>query len=160
MSIPSDLGDIEPIATKLWNCDEIGLDDGQRFMSPIIMHQSNKYYKDLHFNIPMYRKFHHTPFGYMDRDGWLKSMTQFSNACGASPVNNQTIFFDGHDSHFYDLILIDMDHQNIQPFIPKSGNYINYHPNNNVSNAKPKSLYNETGSIPRRTLFLQTILFE
>ena len=54
MSIPSDLGDIEPIATKLWNCDEIGLDDGQRFMSPIIMHQSNKYYKDLHFNIPMY----------------------------------------------------------------------------------------------------------
>ena len=44
----------------------------------------------------------------MDRDGWLKDMTQLSNICGDSPVKNQTIFFDGHYSHFEDRELTQM----------------------------------------------------
>ena len=43
---------------------------------------------------------HHTPSGYMDRYEWLKAITQFSNVCGASPVNNHILFFNVHDSHF------------------------------------------------------------
>ena len=40
------------------------------------------------------RQVRHTPYGYTDRDGWIKATTQFSNRCGASPVNNQILFFD------------------------------------------------------------------
>ena len=78
----------------------------------------------------------------MDRDGWLKSTTQFSNVCGASPVNNQILFFDGHGSHFDDGALRQMMYKNIQPFVLKSGDSINNQPNDNGPNAKLKSLYN------------------
>ena len=70
------------------------------FIHPIVVHQSKEYIEDLHQNTPLDRTFHHTQYGHMDRDWWLKAMTQFSNIWGASPVNNQIIFFDGHDSHF------------------------------------------------------------
>ena len=79
---------------------------GKCFMSPIIVHQYKEYSKDLHFNITLDLIVHHTPYGYMDRDGWLKAMIQFSNICGASLVNNQIIFFSGHYSHFDDRALI------------------------------------------------------
>ena len=69
-------------------------------------------------------------------------MTQFSSICGASPVNNQIIFFYGHDSHFGDRALIQMKYINIQPFVPKLGNSINNQPNDNAPNSKLKSLYN------------------
>ena len=78
----------------------------------------------------------------MDRDGWLKSMTQFSNICGASPVNNQILLFDGHDSHFDDRALTQMRIKNIQPFILEAGDSINDHPNDNGPNSKLKALYN------------------
>ena len=78
----------------------------------------------------------------MDRDGWLKSMTQLSNICGASPVNNQILFFDGHDSHFGDLSLTQIQSKNIQPFILKAGDSINDQPNDNTPNLTLKSLYN------------------
>ena len=61
----------------------------------------------------------------MDRDGWLKAMVKFSNICGASPVNNQIIFFDGHDSHFGDRDLTQMQSKKIQPFVLKAGDSIN-----------------------------------
>ena len=73
-------------------------------------------------------------------------MTQLSNICGASPVNNQILFFDGYNSHFDDDALRQMMYKNIQPFVLKSGNSINDQPNDNVPNAKLKSLYNMSKS--------------
>ena len=118
---------------------------GQCFMPPIIVHQSNEYSEDPHFNISLDSAFHHTPSGYMDRYEWLKSMTKLSNVCVASPVDNKIIFFNGHDSHFEDHLY--MDNQNIQPFILKSVESINNHPNDNGPNSKLKSLYNEVNFV-------------
>ena len=69
-------------------------------------------------------------------------MTQLSNLCGASPVGKHIILFDGHDSHFYERALRQINFKNIQPFVLKSGDSINNQPNDNVTNAKLKSLYN------------------
>ena len=80
----------------------------------------------------------------MDRDGWLKAMTQLSNICGASPVNNQILFFDGHDIHFDDRALTHMQSKNIQPFILKLGDSINDQPNDNGPNSTLKALYNRS----------------
>ena len=77
-------------------------------MPPVVVHQAKEYYQDLHHNIPFDWKVHHTPSGYMDRDRWLNAMTQLFNICGASPINNNILFFDGHDSHFDDRNLIEM----------------------------------------------------
>ena len=112
-------------------------------MSPIIVHQAKDYYEDIHFNIPLDWEFHHTPPGYMDRDRWLKSITQLFNICGTSLVSNQIFFFYGHDIHFDDHTPIHMDHQNIQTFIMKLGDSVNEQPNYNGTNSKFKSLYNE-----------------
>ena len=111
-------------------------------MPPVIIHQSKEYSQDLHHNIPLNWTVHHTSSGYMDRDGWLKAMTQFSNICGASPVNNQILLFNGHHSHFDDRALAHMQNKNIQPFILKVGESINDQPNDNGSNSTLKALYN------------------
>ena len=87
----------------------------------------------------------------MDRYGWIKAMTQFSNICGNSPVNNQILFFDGNDSHFDDGALRKTMCKNIQPFVLKSGDSINYQPNDNGPNAKLKSIYN----VAKSTLMLK-----
>ena len=71
-------------------------------------------------------------------------MTQFSNICGASPVNNQIIFFDGQDSNFENSALTHMQSKNIQPFILKAGDSINDQPNNNGPNSTLKALYNRS----------------
>ena len=84
--------------------------DGKFFLSPIVVHQSTEYSEYIHFNIPLERTFHHTTYGYIDRGGWLKVMTKFSNICGASPVNNQIIFFGVKCIHFYNRSLIHMEH--------------------------------------------------
>ena len=76
----------------------------------------------------------------MDRYGWIKSMNQLSNVCGASPINNEMLFFDGHGSHFKNGALIQMMCKNIQPFVLKSGDTTNDHTNGNGPNAKLKSL--------------------
>ena len=83
----------------------------------------------------------------MNIDGWLKYMTQFSNICGASPVNNQILFFDGNDSNFDDDALKQMMRKKIRPFVLKLGNSINGHPNDNGPNNKLKSLYNVANSV-------------
>ena len=116
--------------------------DGQCFVPPVIIHQAKEYSKDLHHNITLDWKVHHTSSGYMDRDRWLKAMNQFSNICGASPVNNQILFFDGHDSHSNDHALTQMKSKKIQPFILKLGESINDQPNDNGPNSKLKALYN------------------
>ena len=117
-------------------------DDGKCFMPPVIVHKAKEYSQYLHHNIPLDWIVHHTSSGYMDRHEWLKAMTQFSNICGASPVNNQILFFDGHDSHFGDCSLTQMQSKNIQPFILKSGDSINNQPNDNGPNSTLKALYN------------------
>ena len=158
--IPSDINDIQPRSTPVWNCDEVGFDpnrrwskimftyklfqgeriwkvqtgeraplwctllvftraDGKCFMPPMIVNQAKKYSQDIHYNIPLDWIVHHTPSGYIDRYGWLKAMTQFSNLCGDSPVNNYILFFDGHDSHFNDGSIRKMMYKNIQPFFSK-----------------------------------------
>ena len=68
-------------------------------------------------------------------------MTQFSNIYGASPVNNQILFFNGHYSQFYYRALTQMQNQNIQPFVLKAGDSINDQPNDNGPNSKLKCLY-------------------
>ena len=80
----------------------------QLFLTPTIVNQSKDYSKDIHFNIQLNWTLHHTPAGYMDIDLWLKSMTQLSNLCSASPANNKIIFFGVHDSNFDDRALIHM----------------------------------------------------
>ena len=117
--------------------------DGECFMSHIIVHQAKEYSQDLHFNTRLEWIVNYTPYGYMDRYRWLKSITQFSNVYGTSPVNNEIIFFGGHASHFDDPALRQMKCQNIQPFVIKTGDSTNDQTNDNATNYKLKSLYNE-----------------
>ena len=117
-------------------------DDGQCFIPPIILHQAKEYYQYLHHNVPLDWIVHHTPSDYMDRDGWLKYMTRLSNVCGASHVNNQIPFFDGHNSHFDDGSLRQMMFKNIEYFILKVGDSTNDQTNDNFPNEKLKSIYN------------------
>ena len=114
--------------------------DGKCFMPHIIVHQAKYFSQDLHYNTPLDWVIHHTTSGYMDRDRWLKSMTQFSKVCGAYPFNNQKLLFDGHNSHFDDGTLRQMMCKNVQPFLIKSGDSINDHPNYNGPDSKLKSL--------------------
>ena len=67
-------------------------------------------------------------------------MTQFSNICGASPVNKQILFFDGHDRHFDERTPTQMQIKNIQPFVLKAGDSIDDQPNVNGPNSKLKSI--------------------
>ena len=91
-------------------------------MPPIILHRSKEYSKDLQVKTLLEWTVYHIPSGYMYRNGRLKAMTQFSNVFGASPVNNQMIFFGGHGSHFDDHSLRQMKCQNINPFYWKHAN--------------------------------------
>ena len=56
---------------------------------------------------------------------------------------NQIIFFDGYNNHYDEITLIHIEHRNIQPFSKKSGDSGNDHSNDDESNAKPESLYND-----------------
>ena len=74
-------------------------------------------------------------------------MTQFSNVFSSFLVNNQILFFDGHNSHFDDRAPRQMNCRNIQPFILKAGNSINNQPNDNGPNSKLNYLYNMVKSV-------------
>ena len=109
-------------------------------MSPIIVQQAKEISQHLHYNIPLDWIVHHKSSGYMDIDRYLKPITQLSNVCSDSPVNNQILFFDGHESHFGDGALRQMMFKNIQTFVLKSSNSINDQPNDNGKKSKLKSL--------------------
>ena len=66
-------------------------------------------------------------------------MVQFSKICGASPVNNQKLFFDGHNSQFKERALTKMQRKNNQPLILKAGESINDQPNDSRPNSKLKA---------------------
>ena len=76
-----------------------------------------------------------------------KAMTHFTNAWGTSPVNNYILLFDGHNSHFDDGTIRQIMCKNIQLFVLKPGESVNYQPNDNGPNAKLKSLYNVENSV-------------
>ena len=84
-------------------------------MPTIIVHQSNEYSKDTHFNIPMDLTVDHTASEYIDRDGWIIATAQFSKVCVTSPVNNTIIFFYGNDNQFGDYTLLHIGHQKSNP---------------------------------------------
>jgi hypothetical protein len=131
-----DLKDIQPRDDQVWNCDEIGFDPNGSWYKIICT-------GDLIYGIPSNWIVHCTPSGYMDRDGWFKSIIRFSAQYGNDPFNPQFLFFDGHDSHF-DADSFDYMHtKNIQPFILKSGDSTNDQPNDNGSNGKLKACYNK-----------------
>ena len=79
----------------------------------------------------------------MDRDGWWKSIQQFCKLSRAHAGNNQALFFDGHYSH-WDADALDMMSNNfVHGFFLKAVSSGNDQPNNDGSNAKAKSIYND-----------------
>ena len=80
----------------------------------------------------------------MDRDGWIKVILKLSNKCSASPVNNNILFFDGHNIHFDNHAPTQIQKKNTQYFILKVGDSINDHTNDNMPNEKLKDLYNNS----------------
>ena len=115
--------------------------DGQCFISPVVVHQITHYTQDLHHNIPCDWVIHNSPSGYMDHDGWHKSMSHFKFMCCSSPLNHKVLFYGVDDSHFGDRELDIIHIHNIQFFIFKAGDYVNDHPNNNCPNMKLNNYY-------------------
>ena len=98
--------------------------------APLVMvHQSTHYTKYIHYNIPSDWVVHNSLSGYMDRIGWHKSMAHCPSMCFSSPFNHQMIFYDGHDSHFYDSVLNILRSHNNQSFILKAGYSVHDQPN-------------------------------
>ena len=110
---------------------------------PSLCTKKREYSQDLNLNNPLYWIVRHPPSAHMDRDGWLKSMTQFTTVYGTSTINNKIIFFGGHGSHFDDHALSYIQEKYIQPFVLNSGYSGNDHPNGNEPNVKLKSHYND-----------------
>jgi len=52
----------------------------------------------------------------MDRDSWLKIIDNFTKLSGASAMNPQFLFFDGHNSHWDADALDMMVERNVIPF--------------------------------------------
>ena len=117
---------------------------GQCFITPVIVHQAEKYTQDLQYIIPKYWVVHNTTSGYRDRDGWMKVIMNFKTVCGANKLNTQVLFYDIHDSHFYYReINIHLSHH-INPFIIKAGDSVNDQPNYNGPNLNMKGLYGKS----------------
>lgn len=74
--------------------------DGQCFIPPTIVHQGTELSGDMQHGLPDDWILHSSPSGYMDRDGWFKTIDNFSKLSGASEGNPQFLFFVGHDSHW------------------------------------------------------------
>ena len=113
----------------------------QCFVSPVIFHQAANYTQDLHWNLPSDWLFHNMPSGYMDRYGWMKAVSLFSRTYGSSKFNQPVLLFDGHDSHFYDRATHLLRSPHISPFILKSSDSTNKHPNDNGPNLNLKRYY-------------------
>ena len=94
-------------------------------------------------NLPGNWTVHATQSGYMDRDGWLMTMRNFTDHVKSSNGNKIFLFFDGHDSH-WDADALDHLHRNgVESFFLQSQNSENDQPNDNGPNACLKSCYNE-----------------
>ena len=107
----------------------------------MIVHQAENYTQDLHLNPPSDWLVHNTPSGYMDRYVWIKATSIFSRTCGASKLNSQVLFFDGHNSHFDKRATHLLRSHHISSFILKAGDSDNDQPNDNGPNLKLKRYY-------------------
>jgi hypothetical protein len=117
--------------------------DGQCPIPPTVVHQASEVSADLFLNLPTNWVCHATPSGYMDRDGWFKTVTNFVNLSGASESNPQYLFFDGHDSHWDSDSLEYMVDHDVNPFFLKSGDSEKDQPNDNGPNCSMKGCYND-----------------
>lgn len=116
--------------------------DGQFFVPPTIVHQGVEWTSDMGFGIPDNWVVHSTPSGYMDRDGFVKTCSNFCQLNGGTPTNPQFSFFDGHDSHWAPEALDIMAHSNTHPFFLKAGNSTRDQPNDNCPNCCLRACYN------------------
>ena len=115
--------------------------DGQCFIPPTIVHKSCNLTGAHGLNIPGNWITHATPSGYMDRDGWLKTSYNFVKLCGASELDPQFLYIDGHDSH-WDADALDYLRINyVFVFFLKAGDSENDQPNDNGSNCKLKGIF-------------------
>ena len=86
---------------KIWKCQD-GEDapywvtvlfftraDGQCFLPPIIVHQGAALSTDFLYGIPDDWIVHHSPSGYMDKDGWYKLINIFTKFSGLHAGNIQ-----------------------------------------------------------------------
>ena len=117
--------------------------DGQCPIPPTVVHQATEVTADLFLNLPSNWVCHATPSGYMDRDGWFKTVTNFVDLSGASQSNPQYLFFDGHDSHWDSDALEYMVLHDVNPFFLKSGDSEKDQPNDNGPNCSMKGCYND-----------------
>jgi hypothetical protein len=117
--------------------------DGQCPIPPTVVHQGTDVTADFFLNLPNNWVCHATPSGYMDRDGWFKTVTNFVHLSGASESNPQYVFFDGHDSHWDSDALEYMVENNANPFFLKAGDSEKDQPNDNGPNCSIKGCYND-----------------
>ena len=117
--------------------------DGACFVPPVVVHQAAELTAAHQLNIPSDWIVHCTKSGYMDRDGWFKSILKFVRICGAYETNINILTFDGHDSHWDADALDHMANNFVQPFLLKAGDSTTDQPNDNGFNAKCKSVYAE-----------------
>ena len=94
------------------------------FIHPVMVHHSNHYTQDTHLNIPRYWVVKNPKSGYMDYDGWLKSVAHFASTSFSSPLNTQVLFYDGQDIHFDDMSFNIINSHNIQSFVLKAGDSV------------------------------------
>ena len=120
--------------------------DGQCFIPPTVIHQATDMGADFLLEIPDDWIVHGTPSGYMDRDGWYKTIINFANLSGATKSNKQFLYFDGHDSHWDSDALQLLEDRHIKSFFLKSGDSEKDQPNDNGPNACVKSCYNDAKS--------------
>mmetsp|Transcript_22960 Transcript_22960/g.34823 ORF Transcript_22960/g.34823 Transcript_22960/m.34823 type:complete len:226 (+) Transcript_22960:932-1609(+) len=109
--------------------------DGQCFIPPTLVHQSSEITVDLFMNVFGNWVTHATTSGYMDRDGWFKTIHNFTKLCGASESNPQYLYFDGHGSHWDADALDLMSSNDIYSFFLKAEDSENDQPNDNGPNA-------------------------
>ena len=69
-------------------------------------------------------------------------MTQLYTVCGARPINNQIILFNGHNRHFDEFSLHYLEYQKMHHSILKSDDFGNDYPNENGPNANLNYFYN------------------
>ena len=73
------------------------------FSSPLmVVNQITHYTQDIHYYIPSDWVVHNSTSGYMNCNGWHKSMAHLPFMCCSSTLYPQVIFYDRYDSHVDD----------------------------------------------------------
>ena len=94
-------------------------------MPPVILHQSENYTLDIHYNIPKYWVVQNIPSGYMERDVWINAMMNFNTVYGANNINLQVLVHDDHDIRFYERDIHILRSNHIKPLFFKAGDSVN-----------------------------------